>query len=301
MLACNDCSAREVTELSLLRNMQVHAYDVHNRFNDLRARSVLSRLQLAALYAATSTFLPEPSSQQTGGQIAAALLRQCWGNRPLNKDEMTQLQAIPRLGHHMNPALSVLSSELQRSAGRLENCAESSLEDQVVGTAVSRELEEDIESLPRLNSFLLSRKFISLEKFNPRLGLMPEESCRSHLSAHTCVSSSYWTPALPRVERNVILPASGVDSQVVASKEQILHSLVLKGKDPCLETAIAALPPYPLASTGEGVSTGHQSTPLAKAMHEELAESWRAHHETLKSKSLSIAPNARETILEEKV
>jgi hypothetical protein len=60
---------------------QVHCYEVHSRFGDLRATSVLARLQLAALYAATSTMLPEPLRRMTGAQMAMVLIRQCSGNR----------------------------------------------------------------------------------------------------------------------------------------------------------------------------------------------------------------------------
>ena len=56
--------------------MQVHRYEVHPRFGHLVASDVLSRLQLAAMYAATSTHLPEPVSKMTGAQMAAELVRQ---------------------------------------------------------------------------------------------------------------------------------------------------------------------------------------------------------------------------------
>lgn len=43
-------------------------YNVHERFGHLRADSVAGRLHLAALYAATSTLVPEPRMQTTGKQ-----------------------------------------------------------------------------------------------------------------------------------------------------------------------------------------------------------------------------------------
>ncbi len=55
---------------------QVHCYEVHGRFGHLVANSIPARLQLAALYAATSTLLPEPRSCMTGAQTALELVRQ---------------------------------------------------------------------------------------------------------------------------------------------------------------------------------------------------------------------------------
>ena len=61
------------------RSRQAHCYDVHGRFSNLVASDVPARLQLAALYAATSTLLPEPRSRMTGAQMAIELVRQvCW-------------------------------------------------------------------------------------------------------------------------------------------------------------------------------------------------------------------------------
>ena len=56
---------------TILTPAQVHCHEVHPRFGDLRAPCISSRLQLAALYAATSTMLPEPSSRMTGACYSA--------------------------------------------------------------------------------------------------------------------------------------------------------------------------------------------------------------------------------------
>ncbi len=79
-----------------------------------------ARLQLAALYAATSTLLPEPHTHRaTGAQTALQLLRQCWGNRPLTIWELCQLQRVGQLGGHLAPALHLLAHELQLSVWQL--------------------------------------------------------------------------------------------------------------------------------------------------------------------------------------
>ena len=56
--------------------MQLHRYEVHPRFGQLLASDIPSRLQLAAMYAATSSLLQEPGSKMTGVQMAAELVRQ---------------------------------------------------------------------------------------------------------------------------------------------------------------------------------------------------------------------------------
>ncbi len=82
---------------------QVHRYELHRRFGHLQAGSIPARLQLAALYAATSTLLPEPVSCQTGAQRAMQLLRQSWGDKPLTDTEKQQLRSVGMLGGHVAP------------------------------------------------------------------------------------------------------------------------------------------------------------------------------------------------------
>jgi hypothetical protein len=53
--------------------IQAYCYEVHERFGYLKAPSVKARLQLAALYAATSSLLPEPKFNMTGAEIALTL------------------------------------------------------------------------------------------------------------------------------------------------------------------------------------------------------------------------------------
>ncbi len=53
--------------------MKAHCYEVHTCFKHLLSPSVASRLQLAALHAATATLLPELGSQRTGAQRAIEL------------------------------------------------------------------------------------------------------------------------------------------------------------------------------------------------------------------------------------
>lgn len=100
--------------------LQALRFDVHARFSHLRASSISSRLQLAALHAATSTPLPEPGSQRaTGAEIAMQLLRQCWTNQPLGKQDLQQLRSVAHLGGHLAPGLRLLAYDLELSAAQL--------------------------------------------------------------------------------------------------------------------------------------------------------------------------------------
>lgn len=63
-----------------------------------------ARLQLAALYAAAGSLLPEPGSRATGAQLAMQLVRQCWGMRPLAAAELDLLLTTARLGGELGQA-----------------------------------------------------------------------------------------------------------------------------------------------------------------------------------------------------
>lgn len=89
--------------VSCVLHIQVYCYRVHKRFDELQPRSSAGWLQLAALYAAISTLLPEPVSRQTGAQRAMELLRQSWVNQPLSKAELQQLRSVGMLGGHIAP------------------------------------------------------------------------------------------------------------------------------------------------------------------------------------------------------
>ena len=65
--------------------------------------------------AATGTAVPEARSQQTGGELAIELVRQCWVNRPLDCEEQAQLQSVSNFSQ-LVPALPLICHELYMSA-----------------------------------------------------------------------------------------------------------------------------------------------------------------------------------------
>ena len=94
----------------------VYSYDIHPRLKCLQASSIGSRLQLAELYAATGSLLPEMRMKMTGEEVAMQMLRQCWTNRPLEPtDGYARLENLSKLCQH-SPGLSLLSYEIGKSS-----------------------------------------------------------------------------------------------------------------------------------------------------------------------------------------
>ncbi len=69
-------------------------YDLHQRLGYLECRDIESRLQLAALYAATHSYLPETSSQKTGLEECVRLVRESWTTKPLTPGERVKMSNV---------------------------------------------------------------------------------------------------------------------------------------------------------------------------------------------------------------
>eukprot|EP00798_Chlamydomonas_sp_ICE-L_P016685 gene16685-22945_t len=135
-------------------SLKVHCYEVHPRFGHLVASSILSRLQLAALYSATSSLLPEPRSLMTGAQMAMRLVRWSSTNRPLAAHEEIHLESVAKFGVHQAPGLQLLCLELERSSSSQKHLYET---DEEQGTSTK-------------SGFLQDPKFASLYLQQSKLG-----------------------------------------------------------------------------------------------------------------------------------
>lgn len=96
-----------------------YVFEIHPRFGTIEPsggkRAIEARLQLAALYAASSTRLPESGSKMTGAERAIDLLRQCWTNQPMSKAETAHLRSV--LAHaYISPGLTIMCHELLSSS-----------------------------------------------------------------------------------------------------------------------------------------------------------------------------------------
>ena len=239
-----------------LPSVQVHAFEVHARFGDLRAPSKLARLQLAALYAATSSLLPEPHSRMTGAQMAMQLLRQCWSNSPLTPEERRQLDSVGQLGGHLAAGLRPLVHELHLSAMQLAHLhiMSSADGDPPVGTdANCTYIQESSAGC-----------FQGWAK-NPRMLLSDEEELRALGGARRpggCPPPPwFWSGSC----HSQSVPACPVNAAwVVQMEAEVCHCVT--------ESAGRAAPPYPLSMMAGAL-------PLEKAMHDELEASWQATHQ----------------------
>jgi hypothetical protein len=95
-----------------------HAYSVHPRFLDLRATSIASRLQLAAVYAITGSMRVDERIGMLGGEFAMDLIRKCATDRPLSQDEHGHLYMVAR-SCHRTPALVLLCHDLALNSAQL--------------------------------------------------------------------------------------------------------------------------------------------------------------------------------------
>ncbi|KAG2496538.1 hypothetical protein HYH03_005361 [Edaphochlamys debaryana] len=253
-------------------HLRAHCYELHGRFGHLCASSIPARLQLAALYAATGTLLPEPASQATGSQTAMTLLRQCWGTRPLSRAELQHLRSVARLGGHLAPGLTLLAAELEEAASQLGHLHSSPQQpgaggsgDAVGGGKGGVELldaqtvyEQDIVRSGRGGGAGL----------NPRLRLTPSDEERA-------LGLPRGPPEEPEWRRRGLFQAVElaeafpVPEDYVEGRETLLALLVkpAPGAD-----QPSSPPPYPLAP-----APGAQCTPLAAEMDGELKASWEAH------------------------
>lgn len=99
-----------------------HVYEVNPRFGTVEARggqsAIEARLQLAAIFAAIGTALPEDATRQTGGEVAVDLMRQCWKAHPHTPAELVQLGSLHGLSR-LTPGVALLAEDLGASAREL--------------------------------------------------------------------------------------------------------------------------------------------------------------------------------------
>ena len=99
--------------------LEVVCYTLHRRWNQLVAGGVSARLQLACMYAATSTLMPDLRAGMTGSEKAMELVRRCFVNHPLPQDDQHQLVEVLLGLAGSNPALALLCGDLFDSSRRL--------------------------------------------------------------------------------------------------------------------------------------------------------------------------------------
>ncbi|RHZ19959.1 hypothetical protein DYB26_004230 [Aphanomyces astaci] len=90
-------------------------YDFAPHSNQLSAYSIVGRLQLAAIFAASSSSVPDPHLNMTGSEMALILLRQCWVSRPWTELEASKLANLASFAYK-EPALAILCERFAKQA-----------------------------------------------------------------------------------------------------------------------------------------------------------------------------------------
>ncbi len=252
---------------------------MHGRFGHLRASAISPRLQLAALYAATSTLLPEPASLATGAETALQLLRQCWTSHSLAQEDLQQLRSVPRLGGHLAPGLHLLAHELELSAAQLDHS--SRRRSKLGPDGATAYIHQAGALLP--GGWGCSHRLLLTEE--EELRVLGRASSRKAVAA---------TPSWRRLGqyRDIECEVPGawpVEQGLVERLEQSLLQLVVPPS-----TAAPAGQPYLLQGPSASAGDGQEGTWLERWMHEQLEESWVAHHST--PAPAEVVPGAAETI-----
>lgn len=307
--------------------MQVHKYEVHSRLNHLRAASIEARLQLAALYAATGTLLPEPCSQATGAHTAVTLLRHSWVHRPLKQGEKRQLQATAALGGHLVPALHVLVAEQQLSSAEVEFLHQpddeprldskpasaqpgaqqvaaggAAAEGKAVAASKGAQFDYSSHAVPTVDDKALSsytqqqraahRLHALCGALDPRVVLDKVEEQRVWGTAPPAPAPPAWMQR-GRHQKVRVPPAfsDGADASLVKATEERLLGLLRHAPDDEGDAA----PEYPVPRAEEGMR------PLQHHMLQELEDSWEAHLEQRGGVATGLQEDAFDVIKDEKV
>ena len=267
---------------------------MHERFGNLRASSIPARLQLAALYSATSSHVAEGSQERmTGAQTAMRLLRQCWSSQPLSEDDLHHLRSVAALGGAYAPSLWVLAADTDASQQELGFLHAPLLPGAVIAASAPSALTQ--QQRDAVSSYLqqaLPPNGNSSWPANLRLMLTPVEEQQS--SGLQCTG----TPLPEWLRRGLYQPVEVPPCPVLASAipeaEARLADLVVMGSGTS-GTSRATAPAYPLAVAGSGSG----SSTLAAEMHGELRSSWEAHHTAPRHEG--NVPDAAASIEQERV
>jgi hypothetical protein len=281
-------SASLTIDCFVLPCCQVFQYSVHGRFRYLTAPFTTSRLQLAALYAASSTLLPEPRSQLTGAATAMQLVKHSWTNEPLSTEQQQHLQDISTLGGFLAPALKLLCHDLAASSSQLQHLhvpetgAGAAARQAHAGTEpfsnqgstfTTTGNVQPVLDTDAVTEYLVQTRSQGVAGFpaSPRLQLTPEEEgWLLHTGPLSLSGSAHSTPPWRRFDAYKeisTLPKLSVDGEYVQQAEAALAALVQHPARP------KQLPAFPLPQLEDS------TVPVAQRMMDELRDSWDCHQQ----------------------
>eukprot|EP00956_Cyclotella_meneghiniana_P007278 scaffold9913_cov36-Cyclotella_meneghiniana.AAC.17 len=244
-----------------------YQYEFHPRFQFLETKqSRSSRLQLAALHLATSSILPDKLLGITGEERAITLIRQCWGNRPLNKQEVLALNNIKQLARGVSPTISLLCQDIEKCSQQVSFLYASP------GSVFQRDINQCFEGSAYLNN-------VKSGKLGSRCYLTKQEEARV-IGIH-----ARW-PSIPeRFARDQILQPSLVCNNDICSLEMELDQLLCSDNTMCLtKKQKKCHHSFPLDIA--------PSSRLETEMMKELEESWDAYQNSTSQNSCHLKADA---------
>eukprot|EP00922_Rhytidocystis_sp_ex-Travisia-forbesii_P011573 GHVS01017233.1.p1 GENE.GHVS01017233.1~~GHVS01017233.1.p1 ORF type:complete len:2969 (-),score=333.08 GHVS01017233.1:391-9297(-) len=258
-------------------------YEWNERLQLLKAPSIVSRLHLAAIFAASSTLMPDRTLKMSGAEAAIDLLRQCWTNRPLDDTERKCLGNIVEFCDSVS-ALLVMCQHISFSSQRFSflhsgDAGDEPMAVDVVGPQLVRDAQ--IDYMQKLRSEVPDndvRRLLSLSESSM--------SARCERTAH-----SFFATSSQRLLAQ--LRAAAVQSSpAFSTSHRDRLSVHLKNHDDVARFEMSlALFARPMRTRAEMELNAVPAFPLQRDLDEaenelvrstlgELRQSWTQHHST---------------------
>ncbi|KAI8821026.1 uncharacterized protein EV422DRAFT_595226 [Fimicolochytrium jonesii] len=130
----NGCATSVLLPSDANAKLEYFAYDKHPRLDCFVAKSIVSRLHLAAIFAATGTRLPDRQLSMTASEKAMELVRQSWVTRVLSPAEQAKLNLLQKYAAR-EPGLAILCHKLEYESRQLAFLHDGAAQD-VTGTGL---------------------------------------------------------------------------------------------------------------------------------------------------------------------
>ncbi|KAJ3312282.1 hypothetical protein HDU76_002913 [Blyttiomyces sp. JEL0837] len=259
-------TGRVFIDLDMKPASQYHVNDfsLHSRLCTWTARTIESRFQLAAIFTAAGTMIPDPALKMTGSEAAINLIRQSWVNRPLTIDESQKLFNVMEFAHR-EPALRIICASLFDFSQKLKllfRCESSN--------SSAPTLASDQPNLAQTTIVGDSATFYRQSKlvapfFNGlRRGLTAQEH------AVLIGSEVGFNGHRSNARESSALPSAFEESDSI---RQLIHDL-----DNDLKKMIHSEPMASTAPPDFPHTIGADANELELQMEQDLKESWHAHH-----------------------
>ena len=200
------------------RHQLWHSFDVHGRLHTLEVpagpRTIEAIRQLAGLHAATGSEVPESRYRMTGGEFAMELLRKSRVNRPSRAEEHDHLSSIVESYSQLNPALSLLCSELDISSRELAFLHKKKRSE--LQSELSRDTDAENEYRQRKRA----------QHLNTRMALLPDEELRVLGLKVTAASKGRVPPRVGSLEVPVVNELCKCTCAIVPTVEDQLRCMI---------------------------------------------------------------------------